>query len=73
MLEMLDRWIEECREELCVPTAESILRIIEEAGMLPPMINDESFVLTPSGELIYASNEWEEDFEKRISKVMEKE
>lgn len=43
--------------------ADKILRDLEEAGMLPPMLKNESFKMLPSGEMIYNVNEWEPEDE----------
>ena len=36
-----------------------ILSKIEQAGMLPPMLKDESFKLADNGEMIYGVYKWE--------------
>lgn len=41
--------------------AENVLDSIEEAGMVPPMIEEKSFYLADNGEEIYATHEWEEE------------
>ena len=42
-----------------VPLNERILSTLEKAGMLPPLIEEQSFKMLPSGEMIYNVNEWE--------------
>jgi len=39
--------------------AEEILKKLEKAGMEPPINDEKSFTLLPSGELTYAVHEWE--------------
>ena len=36
-----------------------LLEVLEKAGMMPPIIEEESFKMLPSGELTYAVHEWE--------------
>lgn len=39
--------------------ADVILTTLEQAGMVPPMIKEKSFIMLESGEMIYACHEWE--------------
>ncbi len=45
--------------------ANKILRDLEENGMLPPELKEESFKMLPSGEMIYNVNEWEPEDEEK--------
>jgi len=39
--------------------AEYILKVIEKAGMLPPIIKEKSWIINDNEEMIYSVNEWE--------------
>jgi hypothetical protein len=41
--------------------AEALLNVIERYGMLPPILESESFKMLPSGELTYQVNSWEKE------------
>jgi hypothetical protein len=40
---------------------EQTLEVFQELGMLPPTIEEESFVMLESGEMVYNVNEWENE------------
>lgn len=41
--------------------AENLLRVIEKAGMMPPIIEKESWKTLPNGEMTYAVHQWEKE------------
>lgn len=41
--------------------AETILAFIEEQGMVPPIIQEQSWKMLENGELTYAVHEWENE------------
>ena len=38
-----------------------ILKDLEALGMVPPIIEEKSWQMLPSGEMVYAVHEWEEE------------
>ena len=51
-------------EDLCYPfLAELILTILENKGMVPPMIKEKRFYLAENYEEIYTQHEWEPEDE----------
>ena len=51
--------LEEAYGEENSPYADCILTVLENDGMLPPEIKEQSFKILPSGEMVYNVNEWE--------------
>lgn len=44
-----------------IEEAESILNMVEKFGMVPPIIESESWKILESGEMTYAVHEWEKE------------
>lgn len=65
--EMLDKiravLINELNYDYIIGLDRMVLEEIEEAGMLPPTLENKSFQILPSGEMAYEVNEWEPEIE----------
>lgn len=49
--------------EIAFDLGENILTAIENAGMMPPIIENESFKIQADGQMTYAVHEWEPEDE----------